>query len=42
MNDNLSTSGTVGWMAPEVLNKEQYDYSADIWSIGCTVFEMYS
>ena len=31
---------TAQWSAPEVLNEEGVGVSADIWSLGCTGFEM--
>ncbi|XP_028015494.2 G protein-coupled receptor kinase 4 isoform X1 [Eptesicus fuscus] len=32
--------GTVGYMAPEVINNEPYAYGPDWWGLGCLLYEM--
>ncbi|XP_023585774.1 G protein-coupled receptor kinase 5 isoform X3 [Trichechus manatus latirostris] len=32
--------GTVGYMAPEVLNNQRYGLSPDFWGLGCLIYEM--
>ena len=41
--DSLADSmiGSIGWIAPEVLDKSSYERYADIWSLGCTVYELF-
>ena len=33
-------AGTLQYLAPEMWKGEPYDFSIDVWSYGCTVFEM--
>ncbi|XP_062069592.1 G protein-coupled receptor kinase 4 isoform X7 [Lepus europaeus] len=32
--------GTVGYMAPEVIDNENYTFSPDWWGLGCLIYEM--
>uniref|UniRef100_A0A8C2CJI3 G protein-coupled receptor kinase n=1 Tax=Cyprinus carpio TaxID=7962 RepID=A0A8C2CJI3_CYPCA len=32
--------GTVGYMAPEVIQNESYSFSPDWWGLGCLIYEM--
>lgn len=32
--------GTPFYMAPEIWQKRTYSYAADIWSLGCTIYEL--
>ncbi|KAI7860000.1 hypothetical protein BDC45DRAFT_564021 [Circinella umbellata] len=41
-NSRMSLRGSVYWMAPEVVKNEPYSAKVDIWSLGCTVIEMYT
>lgn len=34
--------GTLGYVAPEVLKKELYSFSCDLWSIGCISYALMS
>ena len=42
-NDNLSSDcGTLDYMAPEILAKEQYDEKCDMWALGVVAFFLLS
>lgn len=34
--------GTLGYVAPEVLKKEPYSFSCDLWSLGCIIYALIS
>lgn len=34
--------GTLGYVAPEVLKKEPYNFSCDLWSLGCIIYALIS
>ena len=37
---NISLCGTPYWMPPEVIKQSGHNRYADIWSVGCTVYEL--
>ena len=38
---NTPYIGTVAYMAPEILKGEEYNYKADLWSIGIIIYKLY-
>ena len=40
LKNRSSFCGTVEYMAPEIIESENYDYSVDIWSLGILLYEL--
>lgn len=38
----LEPFGTLGYVAPEVLQKKPYSFSCDLWSYGCIIYALLS
>ena len=38
----LEPFGTLGYVAPEVLKKQPYSFSCDLWSYGCIIYALLS
>jgi NIMA (never in mitosis gene a)-related kinase 1/4/5 len=36
----LTTTGTPCYMPPEMVDSQNYSYKADIWSLGCVIYEI--
>lgn len=34
--------GTLGYVAPEVILKQPYDFKCDVWSLGCVMYALLS
>ncbi|CAE8647588.1 unnamed protein product, partial [Polarella glacialis] len=38
--ESFTPTGSIPWMAPEVIKSESGGRAADIWSVGCSIIEM--
>lgn len=36
-----SIKGTPLYMSPELVEEKPYDHTADLWSVGCILYELY-
>ncbi len=42
LNPDISLAYTICYRAPEVLTSNRYTSSADVWALGCTLYELYT
>ena len=42
LNMHNSFLGTLAYSCPQIVQNEQYNQKADIWSLGCIIFEIMS
>ena len=40
VNKTANVAGTIQWTAPECFEDDGISVKVDIWSMGCTIFEM--
>jgi serine/threonine protein kinase len=42
MNSTFASTvaGTLKYIAPEIVLNRQYDYTCDVWSLGCIFYEL--
>ena len=36
----MTICGTPNYISPEVLNKEGHGFQADVWALGCVMYEL--
>ena len=41
-DEKMTMIGTPFWMAPELISQSGGGKASDIWSVGCTVLELYT
>lgn len=41
-NPDVCAYGAYNWLAPEVLETEQYSFKSDVWAYGVTLYEIFT